>query len=252
MSYLEELHQKEEQANGNGIANGTDSDTDGESEPLGGLNKSFSFLDADDSEEDEVPATPVKKKKAPALKSPVVKPSPVKSPNSAKKKRRASVGTLSSINESPVSNNNNGELNSDVNLTPKSGKKRYETVVEVEGEEESIANAEQESYVLLGSGSNNKRKKRKMSDVANSSMAKTPVTPVSAKRKRVSFVLARNLQHEHSDYQQSINRSPAIPFDSDKPPRTSGLLKSPAPSPASSSLFKNGLPSTPRRKSVMF
>jgi len=185
------------------------------------------------------------------LKSPVSKPSPVKSPNSAKKKRRASVGTLGSINESPVaSNNNNGDLKSDLNVTPKSGKKRYETVIEVEAEEES-SSVEQEQYVLLGSG-NNKRKKRKANDITINSAPKTPSTPASAKRKRVSFVLARNLQHEHSDYQQSINRSPAIPFDSEKQPRTCGLLKSPATSTASPSLFQNGLQSTPRRKSVMF
>jgi len=61
----------------------------------------------------------------------------------------------------------------------------------------------------------------------------TPGGTPNSLKKRVNFVLAKNLEHDATDYIPSISRSPAIPFDANRTP-TFGVLKTPGSStPAS-------------------
>jgi len=48
----------------------------------------------------------------------------------------------------------------------------------------------------------------------------------SSAKKRVSFILARNLEHEARDYMSTISKSPSIPFDASRTPTSGPLLKS--------------------------
>ncbi|ODN05750.1 Ribosomal RNA processing protein 1 [Orchesella cincta] len=157
----------------------------------------------------------------------------------------------------------------------KAGKKRkWETVVEVEAEEQGMEegsgdmstpskkeivedNTEREEEIIIKRQKIKKRNslsgleqltstplKIKGKNRRVSELLKTPTNKFNSPNnsltrsanKRVSFVLAKNLEHEHADYPVSIARSPAIPFDKDKTP-TNGLLKSPA-TPKSSMLAK--------------
>ncbi|CAL8101143.1 unnamed protein product [Orchesella dallaii] len=91
----------------------------------------------------------------------------------------------------------------------------------------SFAGIEQSTSTPLKVKGKNRRVSELLKTPTNKSISLNTSLTKSA-NKRVSFVLAKNLEHDHADYPVSIARSPAIPFDKDKTPSTCGLLKSPA------------------------